>query len=122
MKVQLILVCLLVEYASTTLESLMQIISINSKKYDMYGWEYVDLYEDDAQHIPLVEETPKFIQRMIKNNNNWNKPILKNNEFLSHLNASNLPWTYNNYLTTMNTLNRCVALSSVKKRIVVMAV
>ncbi|RTG89537.1 uncharacterized protein DC041_0001857 [Schistosoma bovis] len=86
-------------YALRALENSMKIISVDSKSYNLYEWEYIDFQESIISHLSFVEKTTNFLRQLAEHYTIPQKYILEN-EFMRYWNVSSLPWTYDKYLTT----------------------
>ncbi|CAH8517834.1 hypothetical protein MS3_00006646 [Schistosoma haematobium] len=86
-------------YALRALENSMKMISVDSKSYNLYKWEYIGFQESIISHLSFVEKTTNFLRQLAEHYTIPRKCIL-DNEFMRYWNVSNLPWTYDKYLTT----------------------
>ncbi|VDP75708.1 unnamed protein product [Schistosoma curassoni] len=86
-------------YALRALENSMKMISVDSKSYKLYKWEYIGFQESIISHLSFVEKTTNFLRQLAEHYTIPRKCIL-DNEFMRYWNVSNLPWTYDKYLTT----------------------
>lgn len=88
-------------YALRALENSMKMISVDSKSYKLYKWEYIGFQESIISHLSFVEKTTNFLRQLAEHYTIPRKCIL-DNEFMRYWNVSNLPWTYDKYLTTVS--------------------